>query len=259
VAIAATLIIWLAYYFNAPSWWQLWTVLFLYGFLAIDVIDRRLFGIRARATAESPASRYSRMRMAPALFVLLFFLALLIPYNNRSLIKQTVAFKSPAWIGSAQAVSVVSGILLPRDMGELLERKAQRLRGLHTSADGELVYLTFNAAYMPRLTGLFQRAPHREMWGEIPNDAAFDAAMEDLLRRRVRMILIDAPTGPLALSGPRKDFQERLRAGIRPAYRLAETVDGWQVWQPAGPGDRDDEKRVSSIRKAPGVMLRHGG
>jgi len=236
VAIATTLLVWLAYYFNAPSSWQLWTELFLYGFLVIDATDRRLFGIRSRATAESPASRYARMRMAPPLFVLLFFLALIIPYNNRTMLKSAAAFKSPAWIGSAQAASVVSDILLPRDMAQLLQRKANRLRELHASAGGELVYLTFNAAYMPRLTGLFQRAPYREMWGEIPNDDAFDASMAGLVKRRVRMILIDAPTGPLALSGPRKEFQERLRAAIRPAYRLAETVDGWQVWRPAGSG-----------------------
>jgi hypothetical protein len=49
----------------------------------------------------------------------------------------------------------------------------------------------------------------------------------------VRIILIDAPTGPLALSGPRKELQERLRAAIRPAYRPTETIDGWQVWRPS--------------------------
>ena len=42
-AIAMILIVWYAYYINSPNWWQIWTHLFLYGFLLIDFFDPRLF------------------------------------------------------------------------------------------------------------------------------------------------------------------------------------------------------------------------
>jgi hypothetical protein len=97
---------------------------------------------------------------------------------------------------------------------------------------GNLVYLTFNMAFMPMLTRIYQPGPLRDMFAEVPGDVALKATMDDLLKQRPEVILIDAPTGPLAVSGPRADFQDRLRAAIGSAYRVTSTEDGWQVWQP---------------------------
>ena len=232
VSVALTLILWLAYYFNFPNWWQIWTHLFLYGFLVIDALDRRLFGIGTSSSAQPLATRFARMRVAPALFILLFFLAVLIPYTNGHLLKYMSAFMYPRWLGDVHEVSVLSGILLPKDKADLLQRKAEKLKELHAAARGGLVYLTFNVAFMPRLTGLYQPAPYRDMFAEIQGDLAFDQVMSNLLKRRPEVILIDAATGPLAVSGPRKDFQDRLRSAVSPAYRVAATEDGWQVWRP---------------------------
>jgi hypothetical protein len=71
------------------------------------------------------------------------------------------------------------------------------------------------------------------MFVEIPGELAFERVVDELLKRRPEVILIDAPTGPLALSGPRKDFQDRLRRAISLVYRVAETEDGWQIWRPS--------------------------
>jgi len=233
VSVAATLIVWLAYYFNAPNWWQIWTELFLYGFLIIDLVDRRRFGIGFPSSRESLKSRFARIRMAPALFLPLFFLALLIPHSNRHLLKYTSAFMYPNWVSSLHEVSVLSGVLLPRDKAALLERKAQKLKELHAAAKDGLVYLTFNVAFLPKLTGLFQPPPYRDMFGEIRGDRDFDKVVDDLLKRRPEVILIDALTGPLAVSGPRKDFQDRLRSALGSTYRVTETEDGWQIWRPS--------------------------
>ncbi len=40
-AITIILIVWYADYINSPNWWQIWTHLFLYGFLLIDFFDPR--------------------------------------------------------------------------------------------------------------------------------------------------------------------------------------------------------------------------
>jgi hypothetical protein len=232
VSIAATLIVWLAYYFNAPNWWQIWTHLFLYGFLLMDLLDRRLLGIGVLPPNISLSSRLASMRMRPALFVILFLLAFLIPNTNRYLSYYASAFMYPAWIYSVPEVSVVSGVLLSKDKADLLQRKARKLKELHVATGGNLVYLTFNMAFMPMLTRIYQPGPLRDMFAEVPGDVALKATMDDLLKQRPEVILIDAPTGPLAVSGPRADFQDRLRAAIGSAYRVTSTEDGWQVWQP---------------------------
>lgn len=236
VSVAVTLIVWLAYYFNAPNWWQIWTELFLYGFLIIDLVDRRRFGIGFPSSRESLGFRFLTMRITPALLLLLFFLAVLIPHTNRHLLIYMSDFMFPSWVNNVHDASVLSGILLPKDKADILERKATKLKELHAATGGRMMYLTFNMAFMPRLTGLFQPPPYRDMFGEIPGDAAFDRLVNDLLKQRPEVILIDAPTGPLAVSGPRMDFQDRLRRTLSPAYRVAETADGWQIWRPLDSG-----------------------
>jgi hypothetical protein len=231
LAVAVTLIAWFAYYFNGPNWWQVWTHLFLYGFLIIDVIDRRRIGI-ALATGSSFKTRLARMRVAPGVLLLLLFLALLIPHTNRHLIKYEMEFMYPAWLGAGHDVKIVSGVLMPKDKAAALETKANKLKELHAGANGSLVYLTFNSAFMPHLTRLFQPAPYRDMFGEIPGDLAFKGVIEDLLKRRPKAILVDAPDGLLAVSGARKDYQDRIRTAIGSGYLLTDTVDGWQIWRP---------------------------
>jgi hypothetical protein len=164
---------------------------------------------------------------------MLFFLAMLIPHTNRHLLKYMAGFMYPGWISSVHEVSVLSGILMPKVEADLLERKARKLTELHAAAKGRLVYLTFNTAFTAQLTRLFQPGPYRDMFVEIPGELAFERVVDELLKRRPEVILIDAPTGPLALSGPRKDFQDRLRRAISLVYRVAETEDGWQIWRPS--------------------------
>lgn len=233
VAVAVTLIAWLAYYFNGPNWWQIWTHLFLYGFLVIDLIDRRRFGLGISSTASSFKGRFARMRMAPALFLLLLFLALLIPHTNRHLLMYTANFMYPAWVRGGHEGVVLSGVLLPKDKADLLEQKAKKLKELHAAAGGRLVYVTFNSTLIPMLTRLFQPSPYSEMLGHIPGDRAFERTMEELLRRRPEIFLIDSPDGLLAVSGARKDYQDRIRTAISSGYRLANVEGGWQVWKPS--------------------------
>jgi len=234
VSAAVTLLIWLAYYFNSPNWWQIWTMLFLYGFLIIDLVDGRRLGIGSIPPGTSISSRLSRMRIAPPVLVMLVLIAVLIPHTNRHLIKYQVAFMYPEWNKNPREVTVLSGIFMPKSQADLLEAKAKKLKELHASVGGKLVYLTFNMAFIPRLTGLFQPAPYRDMFAEIPGEAAFDESIATLLKKRPEVILIDAPTGVLAFGGPRKDFQERMRAAISARYGVAETEDGWQIWRPMG-------------------------
>jgi hypothetical protein len=69
----------------------------------------------------------------------------------------------------------------------------------------------------------------------VDGEQGFQAAMANVLARHYGTILIDAPTGPLAVSGPRAAFQDRWRAVVATAYQKIETKGGWEFWQPKSP------------------------
>jgi hypothetical protein len=233
VAIATILLVWLSYYFNAPNWWQIWTHLFLYGFLIIDAFDSRLFGIGLRRLDWTAFDRLRHLRISAARLALLFFVPLMIVHTNWNLWNYAGDFMYPPWVKAPHSASIVSGILLPDDMANALEAKAKKLSELNASTKGSLVYLTFNVAFMPELTGLFERDPERDLWVGIPGDGAFDGVIGSIYDRHPDIILIDAPTGPLAVSGARRDFQDRVRQAIGRRYRLSTTQDGWEIWRPS--------------------------
>jgi len=233
-AVSATLIVWLAYYFNAPNWWQIWTALFLYGFLITDLVDRRYFMIRSARGDKRCFAGIQQMRIAPGVLVTLLLLAFLVQFTNRQLLRHTSAFMYPAWLGKVSEVSVLSGILLPRKQGDYIEKKAKKLKELHKGTEGRLVYVTNNMAFMPLLTRIFEPGPYRNMFLEIPSNAALVEATSRLLKSRPDIILVDDPDGPFAVTGPRTQFQDRLRTLISQEYRLSRIDDGWQIWQPIG-------------------------
>jgi hypothetical protein len=233
VAVATTLIVWLTYYFNSPNWWQIWTHLFLYGLLIIDQFDHRLFGIGRGALSKLPvAERLRHMRVSPQRLFLLLYVALIIPHTNRHLVNFTADFMYPSWLNNRQEVSVVSGVLMPNDLAEALQRKAKKLVDLKISSGNRVAYLTFNMAFMPRLSGIFQPHPFRDPFTEIRGDAVFDRTLEDLMRQRPDVILLDAPRGPLTTTGARRDFQDRLRHALARSYQNSGTEDGWEIWRP---------------------------
>jgi hypothetical protein len=172
------------------------------------------------------------MRIAPTRLILLFFLGLMIVHSNRDLLKYTEDFMYPDWVRAPHDASLVSDILLPGAMADALTTKAKKLAYLNAETKGSLVYLTLNVAFMPQLTGLFERNPERDLWDQIQGDPAFDLTIETILKRHPDIVLIDAPTGPLAVTGERKVFQDRVRKAVAREYRLAATEDGWQIWRP---------------------------
>jgi hypothetical protein len=235
-AIAAILIVWLSYYFNMPNWWQIWTHLFLYGFLVIELFDLRLFAIgAARGRLACPPFWRRPMRSRATRVVPIFLLAILIPHTNQHLLQYTREFMSPYWTRTDHEASMVSGLLLPRAAVDAIKEKTAKLLALNDANPGRVKYLSYNSNFVPMMSRLFEPAPERSLWGSIEGDAAFDPAMNRILAKRPAVILIDAPTGPLAVTGTRKDFQDRVRGAVSRDYQLAETEGGWQIWRPRVP------------------------
>jgi hypothetical protein len=230
--IATILIAWFAYYINFPNWWQIWTHLFLYGFLVIDLFDLRLFAI-GTALRNRNVSRRLRVRATHVLPMLLLSIAIL--HTNSNLAYFTRDFLSPYWTNLGHSTAVISQMQLPRAAGDALTEKSKFLQELYAQNPGKVVYLTYNVEFVPMLTRIFEPTPIRSLWGFIHTDAELDPAIAKVFTTKPVAILIDAPTGPLAVSGARKDFQDRVRKSVSRAYHLAETTAGWQIWRPTTP------------------------
>ena len=231
-AVAATLLVWLSYYFNAPNWWQIWTHLFLYGFLLLDFVDLRLLGIGVTAVRRSaPMERGASARIEIGQLAILLLLALAIPFNNSLLIQQTRDFLFPPWLRAHQDTTMISDILMPKDVGDALQRKARELKAQNDSANGNLLYLTYETDSMPVLTGLFEPEPLGFLWGA-DGEVGFQAAMAGVVARKFVTVLIDAPDGPLAATGERAAYQNRWRAIIARSYNKVATEGGWEIWKP---------------------------
>jgi hypothetical protein len=234
-AVGATLIVWFAYYFFHPDSLTLWTFCFLYGFLLIDLFEPRLFAL-GRGRQKSMRNLLRRpMRTRIARIVPIIMLAFMVPLTNSYLIRQIKWFMFPSWFVTDHEAAVVSGILLPRAMADALKEKVAKLQEMYQATDGRIVYLTFNANFVPMMSRIFMPAPERNLWSYIPGDFAFDRTIDSIIARRPDAILIDAPTGPLALPGVRKDFQDHVRRSLSRAFHLAGTESGWQIWRPGPP------------------------
>ncbi len=231
-AVAATLLVWLSYYFNAPNWWQIWTLLFLYGFLLLDLVDLRLIGIGVATIRRlAPMERWANARIEIGRLAILLLLALAIPFNNSLLIQQTRDFLRPPWLRAHQDATVVSDILMPKDVGDALQRKARELNEQNDYVNGNLLYLTYETESMPVLTGLFEPEPLGFLWGA-DGEAGFQAAMARVVARKFDTVLIDAPSGPLAATGERAAYQNRWRAIVARGYNKVATEGGWEIWKP---------------------------
>ena len=227
---AVTLIVWLSYYFTFPNWWQIWTHLFLYGFLVIDLFDNGNRNAIENGTGLSRSLPRGHIRIGSAIVVLL--LAFMIPKTNIRLVQTTHDFINPPWLGNGANATVVSGVLMPADMGIVMRAKATKLKELYEAHNGRVIYLTFNSAFIPTMSRIFEPMPERDPFNNIDGETGFAPAMERIMASRPDIILIDSPTGPLAVNGPRKEFQDRVREAIERDYRKSAVDSGWELWIP---------------------------
>jgi hypothetical protein len=162
----------------------------------------------------------------------LLLLTFMIPHGNHLMMMYMRGFMYPGWVHADHSASVVSGILMPGAMANELRNKTAKLVELHRATGGKVIYLTYNVAFIPTMSRIFEPVPDRNLFSSIQGDADFDPVMTRLLDKKPEVILIDAPSGTLAVTGPRKDLQERVRGAVARQYHLAGTEDGWQIWRP---------------------------
>ena len=218
IAIATLTVLWSAYYFKGPHFWNVWSLLFLYGFLLGDLLCGAHIG-DALSDAEGADLIRGRGPRAhrPARD--------LVPQHAR----RALGTRRPSGVGEGRDCpgTMVSGICLSQQQGDALESKAGSLVTLLGAHDGA-VYLTSNSYFMPLMTGVLPPLRQRDAFELTVSHADFDALVAQLARLNPPCLLFDAPDTVFPGSVLHRRFYERLRSAL-PAYDKQASAPAWDV------------------------------
>jgi hypothetical protein len=220
IAFATLIVLWSAYYFKAPHLWNLWSLLFLYGFLLGDLLPVRLSSL-----ARRPAGRVlaSFSGAAVALIVLPAIL-----FSNALTVRSELSAARVWASGRECSGKITSGICLSQQHGDALDEKAASLAALLDAHKGA-IYLTSNSYFMPLMTGAFQPLRERDAFLLTLSNADFQQLVAELRRLDPSCLVFDAPDSVFQGSVFHRKFYQRLRSAVPVSYSKQESVPGWDV------------------------------
>lgn len=219
IALATLIVLWSAYYFKGPHFWNAWSLLFLYGFLLGDLLPPPL-------TSAAPYS----MRKVLTSFGAAALAVIVLPaiwFPNTLAVRSELAALRVWAKGRDCPGTMVSDICLSQQQGDTLESKARSLVTLLGAHDGA-VYLTSNSYFMPLMTGVLPPLQQRDAFELTVSHADFDALVAQLARLNPPCLLFDAPDTVFAGSVLHRRFYERLRSAL-PAYDKRMPAPAWDV------------------------------
>jgi hypothetical protein len=222
-ALATTILAWSAYYANRPDPWNLWTFLFLYGFLLRAFLERRILALRR--------GRFPTATFPTRTLILGLILGPLIVGGNYRIMKETGSILSRWFLDPSLETRAerVSGVWMSKELAQALDAKAEFLRS-QRGVDG-LVYFTANTHLMPLLSGIISALPLQDVYNETVTPAQYDRLVSRTLELNPRRILFDADGGAASGRPEQQHFLRRLRTRLAPAYRPAQESHGWEVWE----------------------------
>ena len=247
IAIATLIVLWAAYYFKAPHFWNLWSSLFLYGFLLGDLLPARLAALRR-------ISGWSMATTARAMAVVLIVLPAIF-YSNASTVRSAklaarVLMQAPGCANGA----IVSGVCLRAELAAALERKAASLAAA-LREDRRVLYFTSNSYLMPLMTGGTQPLRQRDPFLLTASNRDFDHLVAEVTALRPGCLLFDPANGLLPGSAFHRRFYERLRSALPPDYSQEATDGDWVYWCRVGDKPRSTAM-PSTPESSPGAATR---
>lgn len=221
MALAGLILVWGAYYFKGPHFWNLWSYKFLYGFFIGHLLAARW--------PRKPWRFAYFGRSARLLALALIILPSVVTANlltARSL--GVAARQGPCAVGN-----VVSGVCLPGELARIVRQKADTLRKLNAQAP--LLFLSANSYLMPLMTGINQRLQMRDAFSETILKSDFDRLVQDILLAHPARVLFDDPGSPASGYPAHRSFYGRVRLAISAEYVHQSTIEGWEIWRVRAP------------------------
>jgi len=218
-ATSTILVVWLGYYFNFASPWNMWVPMFLYGVIltaTFDVQKLKLFFVRPLYFVRRP--------WKPLSFIFIF---LALSVTHKDLMAFNNAHLAPPWTSTDHGV-MLSGVLMPKKLAVPLAEKARFLKEI--SQNRKVAYLTLNVDFMPVLSGIYQIGQQRNMWLRVHSDAEMRNTIRNLAEKKVDRLLTDDTSGPLATYDQRLVFQQHVERIASEYFTEVDKQSGWKVW-----------------------------
>jgi hypothetical protein len=217
-AVAATLVVWFAYYANRPDPWNLSSYYVLYGFLLVDLV---------RFAATSVRRRRFTLELLVATGLLL---GVALPNVAAIAAKggdQVRSALGPAFRREAPpGAGLVSGVFVNAKVASEIEARGGFLRARRRE---EPVYLTADSYLVPKVSGRFPALPVADLCWEAMTRADYERALAAVGRAPSGRVYLDAP-GSSAYGTACGLFYGQVRADLERMFARDATESGWEIW-----------------------------
>ncbi len=221
VAVTVTSIVWFSYYFNRPDPWCLYSQYPIYGFLVCDLVR----------TIKVQRKRYCKT-MEPLLPLALALSFVVVPQMivGARFAQESYCFAwSSLFHGAAERGGVeVSGVFVPQDVASSLVRMAEFIK--RQSKDGPVTYVTSNAVFVHKLSGVYSTVHIEDPFQELIFDHQTAAFVDALVKEGPAIIYFDAPNSLMSGDVLHNECFNQLRARLSPYYKKGAILDGWESW-----------------------------
>jgi len=231
-SVAATILVWFAYYINRPSDKYLLDYHLLYGCLLADLL-------RLMAVARSP--RLPLLSKAAAIVVVGLVVVPTTLFECRAQwaqyrrgIRLILSPPSPA------VATEVAGAIVPAgERTDTLLRKAKFIRDHATN--GPVVYLTADSYLIPKASGVWPALSVTDIFYESFTRRHYESALAEIRNAPVTEIYVDEersvrPPGDAPETMwdqyPRysREFFRQVRRDLKSDFDLVDVREGWEVW-----------------------------
>ena len=226
-ALATMIVVWFAYYANRPQAVNLWTFVYLYSFIAMDLfcfLHHRLGPWR---------------RLGPSVvFACVVMGTIVIPhlvYYNR------LPFKTMSSeigrIGTdpvASGAVRTSGVYLSKEVADELARKASFLREKNSQAQSGAsgpLYLSASSYLISTLSGVYSPLPVVDGFTTIFTQRDYQALVDAIVTANRKEIYFDAADNIVAGNENYRRYFRKLQEDLAPFYEVSRAEMGWQVLQ----------------------------
>jgi hypothetical protein len=217
-AVAATLLVWFAYYANRPDPWNLSSYYVLYGILLVDL---------ARLAVASVLRRRLTLRSLVAVGLLLG-----VALPNLAAIAGKGADQVGDFLGPAlrreapRGAGLVSDVFVHARVASETEARGGFLRARRGE---DPVYLTADSYLVPKVSGRFPALPVADLCWESMTRADYERALDAVVRAPSRRVYLDAP-GSSAYGTACGLFYGQVRGDLERAFARDGTESGWEIW-----------------------------
>jgi hypothetical protein len=221
LCIALAMIGWLAYYFNRPETRNLWTIIVLYGYLLIPLLDRKYFRL---LYISLPRTRIS----IPVLLVIITVLPVTIKFHLESIAK-TIDYLERAFKQDRSATDIYSGVILKKEVVARLQGKARYIESLPKELKFD--FLSAFSFTMPIESQRSSFGLPQDVFTEVLSKADHEILLTKLIKSGPEKILFDDFSVFSDKLINRESYYNRWKAKIADYYHLEETTEGWHVFK----------------------------